>query len=61
MPKPRYLVFDAFGVSGTTAIACQKTGRAAVAIELPKYCDVIVRRANETFRLNSVICGSAVS
>jgi DNA modification methylase len=43
--KARDVVFDGFGGSGTTVIACQKTGRVAVAIELlPKYCDVIVRR-----------------
>jgi DNA modification methylase len=43
--KPRDVVLDAFGGSGTTVIACQKTGRASRAIELlPKYCDVIVRR-----------------
>ena len=32
--KPRDVVLDAFGGSGTTIIACQKTGRAARAIEL---------------------------
>jgi DNA modification methylase len=46
--KPRDVVLDAFGGSGTTVIACQKTDRAARAIELlPKYCDVIVRRWQE--------------
>ena len=36
---------DAFGGSGSTLIACQRTGRHARLIELdPKYCDVIVRR-----------------
>ena len=38
-------VFDPFGGSGTTLIACEKTGRAARLLELdPKYGDVIVRR-----------------
>jgi len=38
-------VLDPFGGSGTTLIACERTGRQARLIELdPKYCDVIVRR-----------------
>ena len=39
------LVLDLFGGSGSTLIACEKTGRHARLMELdPKYCDVIVRR-----------------
>ena len=39
------LVFDPFGGSGTTLIACEKTGREARLMELdPKYCDVIIKR-----------------
>jgi DNA modification methylase len=39
------LVLDSFGGSGTTLIACEKTGRQARLIELdPTYCDQIVRR-----------------
>lgn len=42
------LVFDPFGGSGSTLIACEKTGREARLMELdPKYCDVIVRRWQE--------------
>jgi DNA modification methylase len=38
-------VLDLFGGTGTTLIACEKTGREARLMELdPKYCDVIVRR-----------------
>jgi DNA modification methylase len=38
-------VLDLFGGSGTTLIACEKTGRTARLMELdPKYADVIVRR-----------------
>jgi DNA modification methylase len=38
-------VFDPFGGSGTTLIACEKAGRQARLIELdPKYVDVIIRR-----------------
>lgn len=41
----RKIVFDGFGGSGSTLIACEKTGRKARLMELdPKYCDVIVKR-----------------
>jgi len=43
--KSRDTVVDAFGGSGSTLIACEKTGRQARVIELePKYVDTIVRR-----------------
>ena len=43
--KTRDLVLDPFGGSGSTLIACEKSGRRARLIELdPKYVDVIVRR-----------------
>lgn len=39
------LVLDLFGGSGSTLIACEKTGRHARLMELdPRYCDVIIRR-----------------
>jgi DNA modification methylase len=42
------LVLDPFGGSGTTLIACEKTGRHARLIELePKYCDLIIARWQE--------------
>ena len=38
-------VLDLFGGSGSTLIACEKSGRTAYLMELdPKYCDVIVAR-----------------
>ena len=38
-------VVDLFGGSGSTLIACEKTGRVNRSMELdPKYCDVIVKR-----------------
>jgi DNA modification methylase len=41
----RGLVFDPFGGSGSTLIACETTGRQARLIELdPRYVDVIVKR-----------------
>ncbi len=43
--KTKDIILDAFGGSGTTMIACEKTGRRARLIELePKYADVIVKR-----------------
>lgn len=43
--KVQDVVLDLFGGSGSTLIACEKTGRVARLMELdPKYCDVIVRR-----------------
>jgi DNA modification methylase len=46
--KSRDIVLDPFGGSGSTLIACDKTGRHGRLIELdPKYCDVIVRRWQE--------------
>jgi DNA modification methylase len=43
--KTRDTVFDPFGGSGTTIIACEKAGRQARLIELdPQYVDTAVRR-----------------
>jgi DNA modification methylase len=39
------MVYDPFGGTGTTLIACEKTGRKCRMMELdPKYCDVIIKR-----------------
>lgn len=39
------LVYEPFAGSGTTVIACERTGRTCMAMELdPGYCDVIVKR-----------------
>jgi site-specific DNA-methyltransferase (adenine-specific) len=39
------LVLDLFGGSGTTMMACEKSGRRSRLMELaPNYCDVIVKR-----------------
>ena len=38
-------IYDAFGGSGSTLVACEQTNRNAYLMELdPKYCDVIVTR-----------------
>jgi len=43
--KSRDIVLDPFGGSGTTLIACEKTGRSARLLELdPNYADVVVKR-----------------
>ena len=39
------IIFDGFGGSGTTLIACEQLGRQARLMEIdPKYCDVIITR-----------------
>lgn len=46
--KAGQIAADLFGGSGSTLIACEKTGRIARLMELdPRYCDVIVRRWQE--------------
>ena len=46
--KSRAIVLDPFGGSGSTLIACEKTGRQARLIELdPKYVDTIIVRWQE--------------
>jgi DNA modification methylase len=46
--KTRDTVLDPFGGSGSTLIACERTGRQARLVELePTYCDVTVRRWQE--------------
>jgi DNA modification methylase len=39
------IVFEPFGGSGTTLLACERTGRQGRAVEIaPEYCDVIIKR-----------------
>ena len=46
--KKGQIILDLFGGSGSTLIACEKTGRVNRSMELdPKYCDVIVKRWQE--------------
>ena len=42
--KSRDIVLDPFGGSGSTLIACEKTGQVRLVELDPKYCDVIVQR-----------------
>jgi hypothetical protein len=49
------LVLDSFGGSGTTLIACERTGRKARLIEIdPIYCDQAVRRWQKLTGRNAV-------
>ena len=42
------IVYDGFGGSGTTLLACEATGRKCRMVEIePQYCDVIVQRWEE--------------
>lgn len=42
------VIYDGFGGSGSTVIACEKSARHARVMELdPKYCDVIIKRWQE--------------
>jgi DNA modification methylase len=60
--KSRDTVLDPFGGSGTTLIACERTGRQARLIELePKYCDVIIRRWQEYSGKQAVLEGDGRS
>ena len=52
-------MLDAFGGSGTTLIAAEKTGRRARLLELdPLYCDVICRRWEVFAKAPAVLAGS---
>jgi DNA modification methylase len=52
------LIFDPFGGSGSTMIACEKLGRKSALIELDlKYADVIVQRWEEFTGKNAVLDG----
>jgi DNA modification methylase len=54
--KGRDIVLDPFAGSGSTTIACEKTGRRARSIELdPRYVDVAVMRYQEFTGLEAVL------
>jgi DNA modification methylase len=54
----RDIVLDPFGGSGSTMIACEKTGRQARLIELdPKYVDTAVVRWQEFTGQEAVLDG----
>lgn len=46
--EPGMVVYDAFGGSGSSLIACEDTGRVCCAMEYEeRYCDVIIKRWEE--------------
>lgn len=56
------IVLDAFGGSGSTLIAAEKTGRRARLIEFdPLYCDTIVRRWEQLTGKHAVLASTAVN
>ncbi len=56
--NPGEYVYDPFAGSGTLMVACEKTKRRALMMELdPKYCDVVVKRY-ETYSGNKAILES---
>ena len=60
--KTRDIVLDPFGGSGSTLIACEKTGRQARLIELdPKYVDTIILRWQEFSGGSAVLDGDGRS
>jgi DNA modification methylase len=60
--KSRDIVLDSFAGSGSTLIACAKSGRQARLVELDaKYCDVIVRRWQEWAGATAVLEGDGRS
>jgi DNA modification methylase len=60
--KTRDIVLDPFGGSGSTLIACEKTGRQARLIELdPKYVDTIVLRWQAFSRGTAILDGDGRS
>ena len=55
--KPKGIILDAFGGSGTTLIAAAKTKRRGYLLELdPLYVDVIVRRWQTLFKRRGASC-----
>ena len=60
--KRKGIVLDAFGGSGTTLVAAERTGRRGYAFELdPHYCDVIVRRLEAITSCEAVLVGTGKS
>ena len=60
--KSRDTVLDPFGGSGSTLIACEKTGRQRRMIELkPKYCDVAILRWQDFTGKQAVLEGDGRS
>lgn len=58
---PGERVYDPFGGSGTTLIACELTGRVCRMLEIdPRYCDVIVQRWEQLTGKAAIRCAPSV-
>jgi DNA modification methylase len=56
--RPGENVLDLFGGSGSTLIACEKTGRICFMMELdPHYCSVIIERWQQFTGLKAELVG----
>jgi len=50
-------VYDPFGGSGSTLIACEHTSRKCIMIEMdPKYCETIVKRWEILTKQKAEVC-----
>ena len=59
---PKQIVFDGFSGSGSTLIACEKTGRYARCIELePKFVDVTIKRWQDETGLEAIRAADGVT
>ena len=57
--NPNDVILDNFAGSGTTLIAAEKSNRIARLIELdPHYCDVIIKRWEDTTNIKAVKIGN---
>lgn len=57
--KRNAVVLDAFGGSGTTLVAAERTGRRGYALEIsPAYVDTIVKRVSEATGEKAVLAGT---
>lgn len=55
------IVFEPFGGSGSTLMACEKTSRQCVAVEIdPVYCQVIIDRAERLFGLKAELLSNGM-
>jgi DNA modification methylase len=58
--KRNGLVLDAFGGSGTTLVAAERTGRRGYALEIsPHYVDTIVKRMQDATGERAVLDGTS--
>ena len=55
LARKREIVFDAFGGSGSTLMACEQLNRISYNTELSEnYCDVIVKRFAKEFGVDGI-------